>query len=370
LTGAVFLKKILLINWRDIKNPEAGGAEMYYHEIFKRLVSKGYQITVLAHSFDGAPREEIVDGLRTIRIGTKLLFNFSAVLYVNKHQHEYDCIIEDLNKIPFLTPLYTKKKRLHLVMHFFKGSIFHEAFFPLALYVYVMERCVSFFYKKEKFVAISGSTRDETVDFGIDAKNIEIVEPGIDTSFFKPTQPKSDPPVISYVGRLMKYKNVQFIIQALPELRKLVPGVVFEIGGTGDYKDELLRIAKNEGVADAVKFLGRITEEEKRDMLSRSTLFVNPSLKEGWGINNIEANLCKTISLSNNVPGLKDSVIDNVTGLLYENGNIDDFCRKAYSVFSDEKLLRKLEDQAYKRALSLDWDAIAEKMGKVLESYI
>jgi glycosyltransferase involved in cell wall biosynthesis len=253
-------------------------------------------------------------------------------------------------------------------MHFFKGSIFHETFFPLALYVYVMERCVSFFYKKEKFVAISGSTRDETVDFGIDAKNIEIVEPGIDTSFFKPTQPKSDPPVISYVGRLMKYKNVQFIIQALPELRKLVPGVVFEIGGTGDYKDELLRIAKNEGVADAVKFLGRISEEEKRDMLSRSTLFVNPSLKEGWGINNIEANLCKTISLSNNVPGLKDSVIDNVTGLLYENGNIDDFCRKAHSVISDKVLLRKLEDQAYNRALSLDWDSIAEKMEKVLES--
>jgi glycosyltransferase involved in cell wall biosynthesis len=255
-------------------------------------------------------------------------------------------------------------------MHFFKRSIFEETVFPFALYIYCMEHCVPLFYKQDPFVAISESTRDEIVDFGIKRDHISIVEPGIDTSFFRPTVPKSNPPVISYVGRLMKYKNVQFIIQALPKLRAMVPGVVFEVGGSGDYKDELLQLAKKEGVADAVRFLGRISEEEKRDMMSHSTLFVNPSLKEGWGINNIEANLCRTISLSNNVPGLKDSVIDNVTGLLYENGNIEDFCRKAYSVMSDKMLLRKLEDQAHKRALSLDWDSIAERMGEVLKKLI
>jgi glycosyltransferase involved in cell wall biosynthesis len=364
------LKKILLINWRDIKNPEAGGAEMYYHEIFRRMEGRGYQTTVLSHMFAGAPKEEIIDGMRTVRIGSKFLFNFNVIAYVNKHQNEYDCIIEDINKVPFLTPLYTKKKRLHMVMHFFKGSIFNETVFPLALYIYCMEHCVPLFYRNDLFVAISGSTSDEIVDFGIDRKRISIVEPGIDTTFFKQTVQKSDPPVISYVGRLMKYKNVQFIISALPKLREIVPGVVFEVGGSGDYRSELEQLAQRLGVGNAVTFLGRIDEEEKRDMLSRSTLFVNPSLKEGWGINNIEANLCRTISLSNNVPGLKDSVIDNVTGLLYENGNIDDFCKKAYSALSDKNLLRRLEKKAYERALSLDWDSIAKRMEEVLKASV
>ncbi len=103
------MKKILLINWRDIKNPEAGGAEMYYHEIFRRMEGRGYQTTVLSHMFAGAPKEEIIDGMRTVRIGSKFLFNFNVIAYVNKHQNEYDCIIEDINKVPFLT-LFIRKR--------------------------------------------------------------------------------------------------------------------------------------------------------------------------------------------------------------------------------------------------------------------
>ena len=68
-------KKILLINWRDIKNPEAGGAELYFHEIFKRINTRNYEVTVLSHSVKGLPAEEVVDGMRTIRTGNKFLFN-------------------------------------------------------------------------------------------------------------------------------------------------------------------------------------------------------------------------------------------------------------------------------------------------------
>lgn len=288
-------KKILLINWRDIKNPEAGGAELYFHEIFKRINNRGYDVTILAHTVKGLPSEEIVDGMRTIRIGSKFLFNYSAFLYARKHQKEYDLIVEDLNKIPFFTPMGTKCKRLHMVMHFFRKSIFREAFFPFAMYVYLMERAVAFFYKNENFLAISKSTADEIADMGIKPKWTEVVEPGIDTEYFKPTQEKAYPPIISYVGRLMKYKNAQFVISAMPRLRELVPGIVLEVAGGGDYRGELERLVNQLGVQESVRFLGRISEDEKRNLLSRSSLFINPSFKEGWGINNIEANLCGTI---------------------------------------------------------------------------
>ena len=360
-------KKILLINWRDIKNPEAGGAELYFHELFKRINARNYEVTVLAHRVKGLPDEEVVDGMRTIRIGNKFLFNYSAFFYARKHQKEYDLIVEDLNKIPFFTKLGTKTKRLHMVMHFFRKSIFRETFFPMALYVYLMERSVALFYKGENFLAISQSTADEIADMGIKPKWTEVVEPGIDTEYFHPTEAKADPPVISYVGRLMKYKNAQFVINAMPRLRELVPGIRLEVAGGGDYRPELEKLVDKLGVRDSVKFLGRVSEDEKRDLLSRSSLFINPSFKEGWGINNIEANLCGTISMSNNVAGLKDSVVDGVTGLLYENDDPEGFCQKAAAVLHDRNRLEELQNNAKKRALSMSWDAMADKMEKVVE---
>jgi len=363
------IKKILIINWRDIKNPEAGGAEMYYHEIFRRMIPCGYEITVLAHSFKGAPACEVIDGIKVIRTGNKYLFNFSAIGFLSRNQNQYDLIVEDINKIPFFTPLFVHRMRLHMVMHFFRRSIFRETNFVFALYIYLMESMVSLFYRKERFVAISESTSLDIQKFGISRDRITIVEPGIDTSYFYPSQPKSSPPVLVYIGRLMKYKNVQFIISALPELRKRVEGVTLEIGGWGDYMDELRKIAKDKGVTDAVVFSGRITEEYKRDMLSKASLFVNPSAKEGWGINNIEANLCGTISLSSNVAGLRDSVQDGVTGLLYEPDNIEDFCDKAASVLLDPQKRELLEKNAIRRAKELSWERISQKMEELLKLY-
>lgn len=363
------VKKILIINWRDIKNPEAGGAEMYYHEIFRRMVPSGYDITVLAHSFKGASACEIIDGIKVIRRGNKFLFNFSAIGFLSRNQDQYDLIVEDINKIPFFTPLFVRRMRLHMVMHFFRRSIFRETNFIFALYIYLMESMVSLFYRKERFVAISESTSLEIEKFGISKERIAIVEPGIDTSYFYPSQPKSTPAVLVYIGRLMKYKNIQFIIRALPELRKRVKDVTLEIGGWGDYIDDLRKIAKDEGVADAVIFSGRITEEYKRDLLSRASLFVNPSAKEGWGINNIEANLCGTVSLSSNVAGLRDSVQDGITGLLYEPDNVEDFCEKAVSVLLDSRMRESLEINAAQRAKELSWEKISQKMEELIKLY-
>lgn len=361
------MKKLLLINWRDINNPEAGGAEIYYHEIFKRIAAKKYSVTVLSHQFGNAPRKEVIDGVTVLRKGGKFLFNFQIIPWLLRNHRKYDLIIEDLNKIPFFTPLYLRHPRLHLAMHFFDTEIFREALFPLALYVYLMEKIATKVYRKERFVAISESTAHDIERFPVPRSRIGVVEPGIDTTYYSPVCEKSNPPTIAYIGRLMKYKNVQFLIQALPHLKETIPGIKLEIGGSGDYRFDLERIAAKCGVSNAVTFLGQISEEEKRKLLSRATLFGNPSAKEGWGINNIEANLCGTVSLSSNVAGLRDSVQDGVTGLLYEPENIIDFCEKATLLLTDRKLRISMEKTAREKALGLDWDTMAERMLEFLE---
>ncbi|MBD3240160.1 MAG: glycosyltransferase, partial [Chitinivibrionales bacterium] len=352
-------RRILLINWRDTRNPEAGGAETYYHEIYRRLAADGWRVDLLAHAFEGAPAEELVDGIRVIRRGSRALFNYEAVPFVREHQHEYDLIVEDLNKLPFFTPLYVSRPRLHMVMHFFGPAIFHETIFPFAAYVYSMERLISLTYRGERFVAISKSTHDEVAERVKRHAGIDIVEPGIDTAFFQPSVPKSKTPLLVCVSRLRKYKNVQFLIEAMPQLRSEIPDLTLTIAGGGEYRKPLESLASRLGVDDAVVFAGRVSEEEKRDLLSRATLFVNSSAKEGWGITTIEAAMCGTASVASDVAGLRDSVRDNDTGLLFPYNDRDAYVKATLTLLRDVSRRREMEKRARIHAEALGWDRIA-----------
>ena len=352
-----------MINWRDIRNPEAGGAEVYYHEIFRRLAASGhYAVTVLSHGFRGAPRRETVDGLRVIRTGSRLLFNFAVVPWVRKRQAEYDLIVEDLNKVPFFTPLYTSRPRLHLAMHFFGRTIFREISFPMASYIFFMEQLIPLAYRSERFVAISPSTREEIRAFRTTEQDIAVVEPGIDLEATCSTATRSAIPTMVYFGRIKKYKNIDFILHCLRDIRNEVPDTRLEIAGGGEYAGALRRLAVRLGVQESVVFHGFVSEEVKLDLLGRAHLVVNPSVKEGWGITNIEANRCGTATLCSNVAGLRDSVRDGETGLLFEPGSRKDFVSKAVRILTDQEYRRRLEKQAFAFAGEFGWDGIARKM--------
>lgn len=364
------LKKILLINWRDNHNPEAGGAEVYYHEIFKRIARQGrYAITVLTHAYPGAPAEEDMDGLRVVRRGSRLLFNYAVIPFVRRRAASFDLIIEDINKIPFFTPLYCKKPRLHLVMHFFGKAIFRELSFPMALYVYAAERLVPGVYRRERFVAISKSTRDEIVAFTRDESRVRVVEPGIDTERYAPG-PKASPPFLLYLGRLKRYKNVDFLIQCFPQLLSRFPDLRLEIGGTGDDGKRLSAMITGLNLKESVHLLGFIPEAEKKRLLQSAALFVNPSAKEGWGITSIEAALSGTASVASRVPGLQDSVVHDRTGLLFKYGDRNDFIGQVSALLSDPQRRRRMEEEAVAFAGKFSWDSMAEKMAAVLDGVL
>ncbi len=360
-------RKILLINWRDIRNPEAGGAEVYYHEIFRRLPDAEWQVDVLAHAYRGGAAEETVDGVRVLRQGSRGLFNYRVPSFVRAHQNEYDLIIEDINKLPFFTPLYVSRPRLHMVMHFFGTAIFREAAFPAALYVYLFERLIPLAYRNERFVAISGSTAHEIRSLVGRVKRVDVIEPGVDPAFYRPSAPKSSTPLLVTVTRLKKYKNVQFLIDTLPALRERVPGTQLVVAGGGEYLDALRERAARRGVAQFVSFAGRVSEEEKRDLLSRATLFVNPSAKEGWGITTIEAAMCGTTSVASDVAGLCDSVQDGKTGVLFPYNDTTVFVERTSALLCDHERRRALEVNAREYAFSLTWGQMAERMAAVLE---
>lgn len=365
--------KILIFNWQDIKNPLSGGAEVHMHEIFSRVVKLGHQVTLYCSSFKGAKREENIGGIRVIREGGRYLFNFRVIYkYITKFRREnYDIVIDDMNKIPFFTPLYVRKPLFFIVHHLFNKSIFLEAPFPMAIYVYFMEKLGVYFCKKMgvPVIVVSPSTKAEMIEKGIDPQKIYFAYNCVDHNLYKPgINNRSSKQLIGYFGRIKKYKSIEHLLQAFEIVIREYPDVRLVIIGEGDNRINLHNLSKELGIEKNIEFTGFVDELTKVNLLQQMWFLVNTSSKEGWGLTVIEANACQTPVIASDVPGLKDSVKDGETGLLYEYGNIPELATKIKLLLDDYSLREKLSTNAYQWAKTFDWDVAARTTIELLKN--
>jgi glycosyltransferase involved in cell wall biosynthesis len=314
-----------------------------------------------------------VDGIRIVRRGGRYLFNYRVMWeYWRKFQNEpYDVVIDDMNKIPFFTPLYVHRPLAVIIHHLFEKSIFREAPFPFAAYVFLMEKLGVAICRRKRtpMLVVSPSTRNELLARGFDNRNIEYVFNCVDHALHKPDPVKrSATPLIGYFGRLKKYKSTDHLLYAFAAVRKKMPDVRLVIIGEGDFRPELERIAKKLDLGSAVEFTGFVDEKTKVELLQQCWFMVNTSAKEGWGLTVIEANACATTVIGSNVPGLRDAIQDGKTGLLYEYGNINQLAEKIFLLLENASLRQRLSEEAYRYSMEFDWDRVAEQTIVLLEN--
>ncbi len=353
--------KILLINWRCIKNPEAGGAEIHLHEIFKRVAAFGHSVTLVSHYYKNAKREEIIDGIKVIRVGNRYLFHkqFKSFYKKNLANLDFDLVVDYLTKIPLNTPAYIKKPLVGALMHIHGKSMFTELPFPLSLYVYLKEKRIPVNYKNTPLFVISPSTKKDLVKIGYDEKKVEFLYSGIDQDLFDKNIPKSENPSLVYVGRLKKYKNLEAIINAMPKVIDAIPNAILEIAGCGDHEPALKQLVKNINLDNKIIFHGKVSEDKKVEMMGKAWLFVIMSLMEGWGIVVIEANAASTPTIGSDVPGLRDSIQNNSTGLLVPPHDSDALSDAIISLFNDKARLKEMSIAAKSWSEKFTWDSSA-----------
>lgn len=365
--------KILVLNWQDIKHPLGGGAEVHMHEIFKRIAARGHSVTLFCSTFGNAPREEIIDGIRVLRSGGRRLFNFRVPLryWMEFQDAGFDVVVDDINKIPFYSPFFVIEPLVGIVHHLFGKSIFAEASLPAALYVFAAERCALPFYRNIPMAVVSESTKQELIHHGFHEGSLSIVQNAVNQTIYRPLgEHLGQQSVIGYLGRLKKYKSTDHLLSAFAIVRNEMPDARLMIVGDGDARPFLERYARELGIADAVTFAGYVSSEEKVRMVNQMRLVVNTSAKEGWGLTVIEANACGIPVIASDVPGLRDSVVDEKTGLLYEYGNIEQLAQKIMLLMRDDNLRRRLATEAKAWADTFSWDTSADRMIKVLEEAI
>ena len=366
--------RILVINWRDISHPEAGGAEVHIHEIFSRMVLAGHEVTLLCSLFPNAPVHEQIDGVSIIRHGSKFTFNLTVPGFYrsNLAASNFDIVVEALNKVPFFLPSQLPVPVMAIVHHLFGLPVFLETNPVFASLIYITERLIPFFYKKALFEAISESSRDELVHMGIAAGQIQVINCGLDWNRFHERghlHEKTEPVILS-MGRLKRYKNIHHVIQVMPRVRSAIPGARLVIAGGGDYRPALEALVLKMGLQDAVQFVGFVSEEEKVAWFRRAMVSVYPSSKEGWGLTVIEANACYTPVVAANVPGLKDAVVHDQTGLLFPVGDLSALAEALIQLLLDQATRERLALGAGKWAERFTWDEAAIQTLALMERAI
>ena len=362
--------RILAVNWRDIHNPEAGGAEVHLHEILSRLVRSGHEATLLSAGWPGCAREEIIDGIRVLRRGHWYDANLLLPIFARRHltHQTYDVVLEDINKLPFFMPLVTKIPVAVVIPHLFGTTVFREANAVVASYVVFMEAFIPVVFRKNHFLVISPSTKEDLVRRGIGPERIKVILCGLDHDRYRNLGlERFEEPTIVHLGRLRRYKSVEVALRAMLRIREKLPAAKLVIIGDGPHKPALEREAKRLGLERSVQFFGFMKHEELVRFLNRAHLLINPSPKEGWGLTVVEANACGVPVVASDRPGLRDSVRDGGTGFLVPYGEAAAFAEKSLAILGDRDLWLRMSAGALERVRELTWERCARETIEALE---
>jgi glycosyltransferase involved in cell wall biosynthesis len=357
--------RILIFNLRDIKHPSSGGAEVFTHEVARRWVAAGDSVTLVTSNFHNGLKQEIVDGVETIRLGNYLtVFCRAKWLYKKKLAGHYDAIIDEYTLRPFMTVGYAQEPVVFLIFELAREKYFYELppiLSHLGYYWFEprwLKRC-----RKVPTVTISNSTKNDLVSFGFG--KIDTVPVGIDFNTIERVAAKEEPPTLLFVGLLKKSNLVDHVISAFRLISEKEEDAKLWIVGRGPQLAKLKRMAKGLNV----EFFGYVDEDKKIDLMRKAHALLVPGVREGWGLVVTEANACGTPAIGYRVPGLQDSIRDEETGLLTDT-NPESLARAILRLLNDEALRTRLAENALKWSREFSWQRTAEEFTKVIEEVL
>lgn len=352
--------KILILNWRDIHHPLAGGAEQSLFEHAKYWKKKKAQVTWFASHFPKAKKREVIDGITVIRKGSHFTVHFWAFFYfLTKRFGEFDLVIDSFHFLPFFTPLYIPSKKIIGLINEIAGKVWFENLIaPLAFIGYLMEPYFFLLYKKILFITGSESTKVELIHTGIVEKNITVIHHGFHNVPVDKKIVKEKNPTLVFLGRVSKDKGIQDCIEVYLVLKKKIKNLAFWIIG----REEKIGIIKKlreryhlQGNQSGMTYFGFVSQEKKFSLLKKSWMLIHPSKKEGWGLNVIEAASQGTPTLGYDVEGLRDSVLNGKTGILVAPNHTEQLSSSVLSLITDKKKYTHLSKNAVQWSKQFNW---------------
>lgn len=343
---------IVIFNWRDILNPKAGGAEKYCFEIARRLTIDGYNVLWIASRERGQTRNDVYQGVKILRVGniyTVFLLSFFASIGLK----DIKATITSINSIPFLSSPKLRKNRHVIIHHMVPYHVLQQKLNILAPIAYFLQNVFNpLFYRKSKILTVSNSTLSDLRNYGY--KDSKVVKLGVDVFDYNPRKKKN---IILAPGPLRPWKNHSDILKAFASIKSDFILKIFGMPESPSYESYLMGLAEKLGIRNGVEFLGKISDDDKYAVFAESSFVVIASEKEGWGIVSMEAQAMGCPVVAYDVPGIRDSIRNNETGILVKYGDVSGLSMAMRELITNREKVEKMANSAFQHSKDFDWES-------------
>ncbi|MEM4389056.1 MAG: glycosyltransferase family 4 protein [Candidatus Micrarchaeia archaeon] len=373
--------------------PYHGGAEKHVFEISRRLIKKGYDITVLTSRLPATATSEVIEGIKVKRVNPTLYipsfpfplsflpppFSIMPFQCIDVLRQDAD-IFHIHNRFWYgpgvLLAAKLRGKALILTLHNARpeGIDFPTDFFGLLFDLAYGRRIMEL---ADKIICVSEYTKRVTVPPRLWEKCIVITN-GVDTQRFNPRVSgervrkklgiPTDAPLILCNARLVRQKGLPYLIDAFALTKRDFTGAKLVVIGKGPLKEELLAQATRLGVDRDFVITTGIPEDELPEWYAAADLFVLPSVWEPCAVVLLEALASGKPIVATNIGG-NPELVTRECGLLVRARDADALYAAMARLLAAPALRRKMARAARRRAERLfSWDIVAEKIHKVYQS--
>lgn len=352
--------RFLMLNWRDPKNPLAGGAERVTLAYLAALARRGHEVAWFSYDFPGAAREEMIQGVRIVR-GGGMISSILAARKWYRQQPKFDLLMDQHHGIPWFTPWWCGTSNVSYI-HEVLGPIW-SAFYkwPISTIGRWQERWTHWFYRRVPFFTASADTKRILHQHGV--RDVTIIPYGVDTVALAelPEKKLAAPLRLAVVSRLAPNKRIDHAVRAFKCVLDSGTDARLTIVGTGECDGPLKKLAGELQLGDRVKFTGPLAEADKDAVLREAHFLLHTSQREGWGLNVIEANAMGTPAIVYPVPGLVESTLHEETGLLSENETPESLAAAIVGAAKRNDDYQRWRVNGWNRAKTFHWNQVLPK---------
>ena len=221
----------------------------------------------------------------------------------------------------------------------------------------------------DHIIAVSQAVMLYAHKLGVPTSRVSVVENSVDLRGYEGTKPRTNANGVvrvAFVGRLIKNKGPQYLVEAAPAILRESPNVEFLIVGDGPMVYELRERLAQLGILDHFRFLGY-----RPHFLTRCDILVRPSLTEGMPLTVMEAMACGVPTVASDVGGTREILCHGETGYLIESKNVEQLGRYVSKLANDPVLRTQMGQRAKANSETRpSWRDVALRTTKIYESVV
>ena len=377
--------KILMLTW-EYPPRIVGGIARVVHDLSKRLIKDGHEVTVVTYRDNAdVPEYENDKGVNVYRVDNYMIhpnnfidwimqLNFNmlskATEIINKEGgfdviHAHDWLVTYAAKslknaydIPIVATIHATEAGRNSGIHDETQRYINDTEWLLTYEA--TEVIVNSNYMKNEIQRLFGLPFDKinVIPNGINLSNFTGIERDYD---FRRQYAMDNEKIILYVGRLVYEKGVQHLIAAMPKILSNYNDAKLIIAGRGGMMDELRAEASNLGLNDKIYFTGYLNSKQVQKMCKCADVAVFPSTYEPFGIVALEAMLAGVPTVVSDVGGLDEIVTHGVDGMKSYAGNANSIADSVTALLYDHQLATNVSKKAKQKVKDqFNWEKIAQ----------